>query len=196
MSGSFRDDAWLNSLLSRHWNDIVRMITRELDGHKADAEDLAQQTFITALNCGHKVPDDESEAAQWLYRTARNNVRNFRRSAGRHPEQLISLDEMQAIAGSAPGDLAEDVAGQVDVLNLVTSLRSKDRHLLQLLFIDGKATAEVAMLLGLTEPAVRQKLKRVRERLQKLIDRRNRHVIREAEQRVTKRHTTGDDHNG
>ena len=89
-------------LVSRHAPSILSLTTRML-GHTADAEDVAQETFVAAFKA---LPDFKcvSKFSTWLYRIATNKCTDALRA--RRPES-ISLD-----AGSDESAVAWETANE------------------------------------------------------------------------------------
>ena len=96
------DRAAFGVLVSRHAPSILSLTMRML-GQTADAEDVAQETFVAAYKALSRFQFD-SKFSTWLYRIAANKCTDALRA--RRPED-ISLD-----ASSDEGSLAWETANE------------------------------------------------------------------------------------
>ena len=93
-------------LVSRHASSIFSLTTRML-GPTADAEDVAQESFVTAFKA---LPDFKAAAkfSTWLYRIAVNKCNDSLRSRhSSHGPEMVSLD-----ATGEDGSVVWEVADQ------------------------------------------------------------------------------------
>lgn len=152
-----RDEAWHDALHRRFWPDVVRMLGRALGGNEGEAEDLAQQTFMTAWDRRTHVPD---EPRAWLFATANNHLRNHRRWSRRHPLALIEMDVMEVVAGATEGEESTVVCDRLDLGRVWGQLKPAEQEVLRLAYLDGLDTAEIAHVLGLWQATVRKRRSR------------------------------------
>src|SRR5882724_11056881 len=103
-----RDERAFRELIEAH-RDRVFNITYRMLGHRAEAEDVAQEVFITVF----KTIDtfrEESKFSTWLYRVTVNHCKNrIKYLARRHDRDQEDLDETSHEtngANSAPHRLA------------------------------------------------------------------------------------------
>lgn len=113
-----------------------------------DAADLAQTTFLRALR-GIERFRGESTVKTWLIGIARNVWREWLREQHRRDTGLGSLD----VAGA-------DGSTDLDVADVLARLDVEVREVLVLRHILDLPTNEMAVLLGISEAAVRQRLSR------------------------------------
>ncbi|MGW1681784.1 RNA polymerase sigma factor [Saccharopolyspora sp. NPDC002376] len=145
-------------LLRRHQGRIYRIALRMLGNHQ-DAEDVVQEVFIqlwTALAAFAGT----SAFTTWLYRIVVNRCLNHRRS--RNPG-VFSLDT-ECPTPVAAG--AEDVAMARErvraVYAAIDDLVPQQRSVLVLCQLEGLSYRETAVVLGISEAAVRSRLSRAR----------------------------------
>ncbi len=95
-----RDPAAFELLVRRYQRRIYTLCLRMLNGATGDAEDVAQETFVTAWR---RLPEIQHEAAfgSWLYRTATNKCLTVLHR--RKPTAELNEE-------SAPQDVAHDPA--------------------------------------------------------------------------------------
>lgn len=132
--------------------------------HNAEeAQDLAQETFLRALQSGDDFLDlGPRQQRAWLYRTARNlMVDRFRRSA---------LEARTLPALEQPEDQEEMGYGRVEVQALLASLPPEDQALFTLRYSQGYTAAELAELLDQPAATIRSRLLRIRGRLRQRLE--------------------------
>jgi RNA polymerase sigma-70 factor (ECF subfamily) len=125
-------------------------------GNRQLAEDLLQETFLTAFR--EDLQSVENVGA-WLFAVARNRALQALRS-GRRAQSAFQRLTGSVDAGGA--DPAEVIAVR-DLL--ARSLEPDDRMLLILRHLHGLESAELAEIFDLSPEAVRQRLSRARRRL-------------------------------
>ncbi|QDT33478.1 ECF RNA polymerase sigma factor SigE [Thalassoglobus polymorphus] len=86
----------IQELVNSFYSDVYRFAYR-LSGNQADAEDLTQQTFLTACRKLHQIKD-LSKSRSWLFTI----VRNAFLKTQRHPEIELSTFEDMVVAVDAP----------------------------------------------------------------------------------------------
>jgi len=120
-------------------------------------EDVLQQAFLgafAALRAGAEV----EHLRGWLYRIVRNSAARSRRPG------CVSLDGTTASL-EAVEEIVEQRALALDALTELARLPSRQRQAIVGMALDGRARAEVAGSMGLSEGAVRQLVHRARARL-------------------------------
>ncbi len=124
---------------------------------KADADDLVQEVFITAMERLTSLKD-EASVGGWLATIARNRATDFVR--GR--PQLVPLPETLEVVDPRRAEVAQ-------VLALIRSLPEAYREPLALRLVEGLTGPEIAEQVGLTPESVRVNLcrgmKLLRERM-------------------------------
>ncbi|GAA4717410.1 RNA polymerase sigma factor [Phytohabitans rumicis] len=158
-----RDRAWHDDLCRQYHSRVMRVAAALLEDHWQDAEEVAQETFMTAWVKREVVGEDPWP---WLYVTARNHVRTrWRQHRKRFQAHLRSVAEPVAPYDGGMG-ACED---RQDLVRAWRSLRVDDRELL-LLSCDGTSDAQTAEILRITPAAVRKRRQRARDRLRKALE--------------------------
>ncbi len=142
-----------------HYSDAIFAYLYRLVGNRDVAEELAQETFLRAYNARKRLAQAENQRA-WLYRIATNAAFDHLRR-GRKFAWLpwSSVDDLHA----PQPDIAE-AANQRDALeHAFQSLPVDYRAPLLLHVCDGLSVREVADALGISEGAVKMRLRRARE---------------------------------
>jgi RNA polymerase sigma-70 factor, ECF subfamily len=158
-----------NILIDRH-QQAVRTFLRRLLGNDADADDMAQETFLAAWTHARSFRD-EGDVRSWLcgiaWRKARGAQRLwFRRSARDTAHHEFS----SGVAGSASsaGSSMED---RLAVRAALQTLPLEQRAALTLCLVNGFSHAEAAKILGAALGTVKSHVLRGRERLREAIER-------------------------
>jgi RNA polymerase sigma-70 factor (ECF subfamily) len=137
-------------------------------GDHARAEDLAQETFVRAL----EAPPDNPKP--WLFAVALNLVRDEGRAAVRRQAKLELLKgEMDGAAAPAPDELLEQDERRVLVRDALDELAEQDRAVL-LMKAEGLNYDEIAAATGLAKGSIGTTLARARRRLVEAYNERNR----------------------
>ena len=154
------------AIVERHWNTVFRLLFR-LTANDHDAEDLAQETFLRAIEkLGSFQPGTNMQA--WLMRIATNAFLDLRRR--RKTARAEPLRDDLAAAGSLPagpdettetgGLLAAALARLPDTQRVVFLLRSQE----DLPF------SRIAETLGVTEETARWHMLQARRQLMTELD--------------------------
>ncbi|MFM6850870.1 MAG: RNA polymerase sigma factor [Terrabacter sp.] len=147
-----------------HHDRVYRHACRVLDV-RADAEDVTAAAFLELWRRRNSVRVVADSVLPWLLVTTTNLSRNVRRSTRRHRALLERLPRDGTAADPAEVMLASQPAGWDDAL--VTHLRGLSRAdlaLVTLVALEGFTIAEAAAALGLSVPAAKSRLHRVRHR--------------------------------
>jgi RNA polymerase sigma-70 factor, ECF subfamily len=143
-------------LVRRHQTSIYRVALRML-GSRADAQDVAQETFVRAWRALPRFRHD-SAISTWLYRIVTRRALDkiaSRRSTG-------TLDEVEVEAGPDPAQAAEDQERLRAVRRAIATLPPDQRAALVLREFEGLSYQEVAQVLGASVPAIKTRIHRAR----------------------------------
>ncbi len=161
-----RDEAFIAQAMDR-WGPAVWRTALMHVPTWADAEDVYQEVFIR-LACDATEFADGEHLKAWLLRVALNRCRDLARRRRRRGE-VVGLDDI-AFEPVDPGGPEADVLRSDEVNRLmwaVKALPAKQREAVQLHYGEGLSCDEVARVLKIKPSAVRMRLKRARERLQR-----------------------------
>jgi RNA polymerase sigma-70 factor (ECF subfamily) len=151
-------------LLIRNHQRMVHSLTFRMTGSMADAEDLAQETFIRAY---HHIGSYRTGAkfSTWLYRIAVNTCLNWRQRETRRAEvqatwaEINDDKEQQADDSQASGELSRSIQ------EALLRLPAKQRAAIVLTVYDGLNHAEAARVLGCSETTVSWRVFAARRKL-------------------------------
>jgi RNA polymerase sigma-70 factor (ECF subfamily) len=140
------DHAAFESLI-KDYQRMIHSLCFRMTGSLADAEDLAQETFIQAYQhlAGFRA---ESRFSSWLYRIAMNQCLNWRKRQSRQ-------DQLHKEWSEQPQDsaAAKDPNSQL-IQDALLKLHPKQRAAILLTTYDGLSHAEAAQVLGCSETTV------------------------------------------
>jgi RNA polymerase sigma-70 factor (ECF subfamily) len=141
----------------RHCDRVLAYLVR-LTGSKEDAEDLTAITFLELWRGRGRVRFVDGSLLPWLMVTARHVHSNAARSRRRHRAMLAKLPPATSTSPLEPlvDPRTELVAG------ILGSCRGPDKDLMLLTAVEGFTVAEAAKALGMSEPAARMRLSRLR----------------------------------
>jgi RNA polymerase sigma factor (sigma-70 family) len=147
--------------LVARYQDLVCAVSYSSTGDRMLSEDVAQETFVEAWRHLDRVREPR-RLRSWLCGIARNLGRKARKR--RYREELTDVDEHAGDGANAFDQLAK---GDADRIVRAALLRVPEtyREVLVLYYRDDRSIREVAEALGISEPAVMQRLSRGRRYL-------------------------------
>jgi RNA polymerase sigma-70 factor (ECF subfamily) len=158
------------------FNLILRLVN-----DREDAEDLTVETFVNAWRAWDRFRG-EARVSTWLHQIALNNCKNrFKQRDRRREHEPISLDDsIETDSGEVGREVADwsevpekvllerEFAAQVQ--RAVDALAPEYKTILVLREMDDKSYEEIAQITGLTIPAVKTRLHRARQMIQRRLE--------------------------
>jgi len=140
----------------------VRRLTRTILGKTTDAEDAAQEAFLSAWKALDRF-DPALPLGPWLTRIALNAARDLRRRQRvRHTEQL---PETLVSSGPSPERSAGQLLLRERIETALAALPERQRIALVLFDVEGYSHAEVAAQLDIPEGTARSEVFHARRRM-------------------------------
>ncbi|HEY4242079.1 MAG TPA: sigma-70 family RNA polymerase sigma factor [Kofleriaceae bacterium] len=175
-----RDERAFRELIAQH-RDRVFNITYRMLGNRAEAEDLAQEVFISVFKTIDQFRE-ESKFSTWLYRVTVNHCKNrIKYLARRHDKGHDELDETShgangATNGAPPRHVQPDRAlegAQLEQLlqDAIASLDDDHRAVVILRDVEDLSIEEICEITGLPDGTVKSRLHRARLVLRKKMQR-------------------------
>lgn len=168
---SARGDAEAFGEIVRRYQYPVYVTALQIVKDPAAAQDIAQETFISAFAALKDLRSQESFPS-WLRKIARNKALAWRKDQDR----LSPLEDAGVLPSPAETSETEKKEERIEanafdaeVRRVVSSLSESLRFPLLLCYLDGVPTAEAARFLGISEGAVRKRLHDGRKKLQQRI---------------------------
>jgi RNA polymerase sigma-70 factor, ECF subfamily len=182
-----RDESAFRELVQKYQQRVYNLVYRML-GNRQEAEDLAQEVFVTVFKSIDSFRGD-SQFSTWLYRVAVNHCKNrFKYLSRRMYQSSRVLDEVteHEAAGrdggptmplqahlSQPDKLLEGMQLEEAIQREIASLDEDQRLLVILRDVQGLSYQEIASITQLAEGTVKSRLHRARmalkDRLQKFL---------------------------
>lgn len=174
-----QDETAFNELVTAYEQRVFALVQRMI-GDRAEAEDLAQEVFVTVFKSIGTFRGD-SKLSTWLYRVTTNHCKNRIKYLGRRTrpgreawdesENGVQSATMQTAAVvPRPDHEAEGRQTEVLVRKALASLADDQRELVVLRDIEGLTYEEIQGITGLAEGTVKSKLHRARLALAKSLE--------------------------
>jgi RNA polymerase sigma-70 factor (ECF subfamily) len=176
-----RDERAFRELVTAH-RDRVYNITFRMLGNRAEAEDVAQEVFITVF----KTIDtfrEESKFSTWLYRVAVNHSKNrIKYLSRRQDRNQDELDETNANSSSSDAPISAPVPSAPDralegaqmeklLQEAIATLDEDQRVVVVLRDVEDLSIEEICDITGLPDGTVKSRLHRARLALRKKLQR-------------------------
>ncbi len=154
------------ALYDRHVKSVYRYLYSKV-GSSTDAEDLTSQVFLAAVESLHRYPSGVGFRA-WLFGIARRKTADYYRKRRRH----VLLDDLEMLPAPSETLLAQVARGQSlrALAHIIARISEEEQELLRLRFGGELSFTEISGLLGMKESAVKMRLYRLIERLQKAME--------------------------
>jgi RNA polymerase sigma-70 factor (ECF subfamily) len=165
------DPAFAETLLGEYYGRI-RRLCRSLLNDEAEADDAAQDTFITATRA---LPGYRGEASvkTWLYAIAVNACRARLRQRQRRQALQQALEAIHTLFARSPGPEEAAIHSEADqqLWQAVDSLGEKHRLPVVLRYVHELSAPEIAEILDLSVGTVHSRLHYARQTLQQRLAR-------------------------
>jgi RNA polymerase sigma-70 factor, ECF subfamily len=175
-----RDERAFRELVEEH-RDRVYNITFRMLGNRAEAEDVAQEVFISAFK---NIQDfrGESKLSTWLYRVAVNQCKNrIKYLSRRHDRDREEIDETTHTAGvngtiggpvpASPAKALESAQMEKLMQDAIANLEEDQRIVVVLRDVEDLSIEEICEITGLPDGTVKSRLHRARLVLRKRLQR-------------------------
>ena len=158
------DPAAFEELVRQHQR-MIHALTFRMTGSLADAEDLAQETFIRAYE---QVGNFRGSAkfSTWLYRIAVNTCLNWRQSEARRNQLHASAAEEFSVQQDGKNSSSPQ---SNEVQSALLKLPAKQRAAIVLTIYDGLNHAEAAQVLNCSETTVSWRIFAAKQKLKRLL---------------------------
>lgn len=140
------------------YGDMLFRLCFVLLRNRQDAEDAVQDCFIRYLSKAPQFENGEHEKA-WLLRVASNHCKNVLRFRHTHPS--VSIEEIQPFS---------ETESDREILTVLLALPCNYKTVLQLYYVEGYKTAEIASILHLSLSTVKKRLEKGRKLLKEKYD--------------------------
>jgi len=159
------DHEAFGSLVERH-APMVRRLTRAVLGQTEDAEDAAQDAFLSAWTAFGRF-DARVALGPWLARIALNAARDLRRR--RRVRSTEPIPESHASPGSPPDRDADRALLRERLGRALRELPERQRIAVVLFEVEGYSHSEIGAMLGIPEGTARSDVFHARRKLRLML---------------------------
>ena len=161
------NEACLSGLYDEYYDRIARYAFVRI-GNTADAEDIASEVFLKALDSIDRYQDRGLPMQAWLFKIAHNLVVDYLRNKSK--KSTLPLDTIEIAGETDPAEKAEINLEMERVHTAMQSLTEEQREVVRLRFFGGLSSREVGELLNKNDGAVREMQRAAMEKLRKLMN--------------------------
>jgi RNA polymerase sigma-70 factor (ECF subfamily) len=156
----------------RRWSAQIHGMAVRAFGHGPDAEDVTQQTFVSAWTGRARYRPEQGPLPAWLVGVARHKIADgWARRERQRRETEAAMSEAQAAAGRpATGGVDSAVADRVLLLDELDRLGQPQRGIIELAFFEDLTHAQIADRTGLPLGTVKSHIRRTLERLRSRLE--------------------------
>jgi RNA polymerase sigma-70 factor (ECF subfamily) len=159
----------LGVVYDRHHVAVLRFLERVLANH-SEAEDVAQETFLTACRIAHNF-DGRASCRPWLFGIASRLMLHRGRGKARLARFLVRLAAHDPEPHGSPHDVVIRSEQQQALSDALTKLSQDKRIVLILSEVEDLTAEEVARSLGIPQGTVWTRLHHARRQLRKHLER-------------------------
>ena len=167
-------DAWCSgdqaageALFERHYRSVARYFANKAS---RDADDLTQRTFLACVRSRERFRH-ASSVRVFIFGVARNVWLRWLRDRARHEGRTCSLENSVTDIAAGPSTLARAQREQAIVLDALRRVPMHYQEVLELHYWEDLPAGTIAEIVGITEHNVRNRLRRGRLALQRLLER-------------------------
>ncbi len=151
-------------LLARHQPAVRGLLRRLTGGDAAQADDLAQETFLRAYR-GLRGYRGGAKFSSWLYRIACNVYFSRDRGSREEPAELPLLE-----AGSQEGPALEGLLERYDLERALTALKPRERAAILLTYANELTHEEAAVVLDCPLGTLKTHVARAKDKLRRQLE--------------------------
>ena len=159
-------EAALAALYNEYYDKIARYIFART-GNRAEADDLAGDVFLKALQSLDSYKERGIPMQAWLFKIAHNLVVDYIRRAAKR--RVVPIDTVQVATESDPQAMAETNIELARVTKALDQLTPAQRQVIELRFFGELTSEEAGQVLNKSSGAVREMQSAAIRQLRKLL---------------------------
>ena len=159
-------EAKLASLYEEYYDKIARYAYARI-GNKTEAEDIAGEVFLKALESLGSYKERGVPMQAWLFKIAHNLVVDHLRKTGKY--KTVPIDTVIVQADMNPVTAAERNIELERVTKAMAQLTREQREVLRLRFFGGLTSKEAGSILSKSDGAIREMQRAAIEKLRRLL---------------------------
>lgn len=156
----------LAGLYEEYYDKIARYVYVRI-GDRTEAEDIAGEVFLKALDSLKNYQERGIPMPVWLFRIAHNLVVDHLRRVTKF--KRVPLEDVEIVHDADPQAAAERNIEMEMVNKAMSSLTEEQREVIRLRFFGGLSSREVGNLLNKSDGAVREMQRAALEKLRNII---------------------------
>ena len=167
-----RDQQAWSETYDRYVTVSYSFIVHLVAGDRVLAEELHQETWLTAMSAIEQFAPGRGEFRSWLFGIAKKRVTlHFRQATSRRVQGFHEERDRQAVSAGdlLPLDVIEEVERADAVRAALFDMDTSAREVLVNKYVDSLSVAEIAERVGKSPKAVESMLTRARQRLRGLL---------------------------
>ena len=159
-------EAELAGLYGEYYDKIARYAAVHI-GNRADAEDVAGEVFLKALESLGSYEKRGIPMQAWLFRIAHNLVVDYLRKMSKR--KTVDIDSVTVRSNESPEAIAEVNIEVERVKKAMEQLTREQREVLSLRFFGELTSKETAAIMGKSDGAVREMQRAATSKLRMLL---------------------------
>jgi len=152
----------LSDLYEEYYDKIARYVYVHI-GNKEEAEDIAGEVFLKALQSLESYREQGVPMQGWLFRIAHNLTVDYLRKMNKR--RTVPIDSVVLQGNDNPANTAEKNIEFERVSEAMQELTTEQREVINLRFFGGLTSKEVGGVLGKSDGAVREMQRAAIEKL-------------------------------
>ena len=156
----------LSSLHNEYYNKIARYASAHI-GNRADAEDIAGEVFLKALESLESYEERSIPMQAWLFKIAHNQVVDHLRKASKR--KTVDIDSVTIKTEKDPSAIAEVNIEIERVKKAMEQCTQEQKEVLSLRFFGEFTSKDTASIMGKSDGAVREMQRAAIEKLRTLL---------------------------
>jgi RNA polymerase sigma-70 factor (ECF subfamily) len=167
--GTKEYETQLSGLYEEYYDKIARYVYVHI-GVKEEAEDIAGEVFLKALQSLKSYREQGVPMHGWLFRIAHNlTVDRLRKTNKRKRVEIVEVDSLPSLGSDNPADIAERNVEFERVVEAMNQLTTEQREVINLRFFGQLTSKEVSSVLGKSDGAVREMQRAAIEKLRTIV---------------------------
>lgn len=156
----------LSDLYEEYYDKIARYVYVHID-NKEEAEDIAGEVFLKALQSLESYREQGVPMQGWLFRIAHNLTVDYLRKMNKR--RTVPIDSVVLQGNDNPANTAEKNIEFERVSEAMQELTTEQREVINLRFFGGLTSKEVGGVLGKSDGAVREMQRAAIEKLRRIM---------------------------
>lgn len=147
----------IEELIRTHGPGLLNYTTRLLNGDRAAAEDVLQETWVRAWRHFDQLSEQKGSVRGWLTRVAHNIAMDQHRARRARPTE-VGWSDFETTREAAPDNPAKEVEERILVEQLLEPLSDQHRNTIVEVYFAGHTASGAASVLGVPVGTVKSRV--------------------------------------